>query len=225
MRIYGPAKTVADCFKYRNKIGLDVAMEVCPNLLCGPRDATLSGGAHMNSRRPLRNLASSVRQRLLNLAKEKQKDFQLVLTRYALQRTMYRLSRSAHRSQFILKGTLLFSLWSDDPHRPTRDLDLLGRGTSNISRLEEIFREIITTQVEDDGLEFRKESVRGERIREDQEYEGARIHFEARLAAARITVQVDVGFGDAINPPAEEMEYPTLLDFPKPHLLATHVKQ
>ena len=172
----------------------------------------------MNSRQP-RNLAASVRQRLLNLAKERQEDFQLVLTRYGLERTMYRLSRSKHRSQFVLKGALLFSLWSDVPHRATRDLDLLGRGASDIPRLGNIFREIIATEVEEDGLEFHQESVRGERIREDQEYAGVRIHFEANLAAARIFIQVDIGFGDAVIPDAEEMEYPTLLDFPKPRLL------
>jgi hypothetical protein len=173
----------------------------------------------MKSRLPPRNLAASVRQRLLNLAKERQEDFNLTLTRYGLERTMYRLGRSAHRSQFILKGALLFSIWSDEPHRATRDLDLLGRGASDIPRLEQVFREIIATDVEEDGLEFRQESVRGERIREDQEYAGVRIRFEVGLAAARIYIQVDIGFGDAITPAPEEMEYPTLLDFPKPHLL------
>lgn len=174
----------------------------------------------MSSRRPPRPLAASVRERLFNLAKERQEDFQLMLTRYALERTMYRLSRSPHRGQFVLKGAMLFSLWGDEPHRATRDLDLLGRGASNLSRLEQVFREIITTAVEDDGLDFRPESAHGERIREDQEYAGVRIHCEARLAAARIPIQVDIGFGDAVTPAPEEVEYPTLLDSPKPRLLA-----
>jgi hypothetical protein len=174
----------------------------------------------LNSNRKPRNLAASVRQRLYNLSKERQEDFQLVLTRYGLERTMYRLSRSRHSTQFILKGAMLFSLWSDSQYRATRDLDLLGHGSSDIARLEKVFQEIIATTVEKDGLEFLQQSVRCERIKEDQEYEGVRIHFEARLEQARIPIQVDVGFGDAISPAAEEVDYPTMLDFPKPHLLA-----
>jgi predicted nucleotidyltransferase component of viral defense system len=142
------------------------------------------------------------------------------LTRYALERVMYRLSRSTHRDQFILKGAMLFSLWGGEPHRPTRDLDLLGRGTIDIPRLEQVFREVIGVEVEDDGLEFLPETVRGERIREDEEYEGVRVHLEARLAAARIKVQIDVGFGDVVTPVAEEIDYPVLLDFPAPRLRA-----
>lgn len=167
-----------------------------------------------------RDVAASVRQRLLNLARERREDFGLVLTRYALERLMYRLSRGAHCEQFVLKGAMLFALWGDEPHRPTRDLDLHGRGASDASRLEQLFREIIGVQVEDDGLEFAPETVRGERIREEEEYEGMRVRFEARLGSARIPVQVDVGFGDAITPAAEETDYPVLLDFPAPRLRA-----
>jgi predicted nucleotidyltransferase component of viral defense system len=167
-----------------------------------------------------RNVAASVRQRLLNLSRERGEEFGLVLTRYALERVMYRLSRSTHRDQFILKGAMLFALWGGEPHRPTRDLDLLGRGAIDIPRLEQVFREVIGVEVEDDGLEFLPETVRGERIREDEEYEGVRVHLEARLAAARIKVQIDVGFGDVVTPVAEEIDYPVLLDFPAPRLRA-----
>ena len=167
-----------------------------------------------------RDVAASVRQRLLNLARESGEDFGLVLTRYALERMMYRLSVSTHREQFVLKGAMLFALWGNDPHRPTRDLDLLGRGTIDIPRLESVFREVIGVEVEDDGLEFLAETVRGERIREDEEYEGVRVYLEARLAAARIKVQIDVGFGDVVTPAPRETEYPVLLDFPAPRLRA-----
>ena len=167
-----------------------------------------------------RNVAASVRQRLLNLARERREDFGLILTRYALERLLYRLSRSNHREQFVLKGAMLFAIWGGEPHRPTRDLDLLGHGTRDIRRLEEVFREVAGVEVEDDSLEFLAGGVRRERIREDEEYEGVRLHLEARLTAARIKIQVDIGFGDVITPAAEETEYPVLLDFPTPRLRA-----
>jgi predicted nucleotidyltransferase component of viral defense system len=167
-----------------------------------------------------RDVTASVRQRLLNLARERGEDFGLVLTRYALERVMYRMSVSSHREQFVLKGAMLFALWGGEPHRPTRDLDLLGHGTVDTGKLEKVFREIISVEVEDDGLEFQVGTVRSERIREDEKYEGMRIHLDARLAAARIKVQVDVGFGDIITPVPQEVEYPVLLDFPAPRLRA-----
>ena len=168
-----------------------------------------------------RNIAASVRQRLLNASRARREDFQVTLTRYALERLLYRLSQSAHRDQFVIKGAMLFSAWNEVPHRPTRDLDLLSFGTSDISRLEGAFREIVNTEVEPDGLEFLAESVRGGRIREDQEYEGVRLSIQARLEQARLSLQIDIGFGDAVTPAPEEIEYPTLLaDSPVPRLRA-----
>jgi len=168
-----------------------------------------------------RNIAASVRQRLLNASRTRREDFQVTLTRYALERLLYRLSKSAHRDQFVIKGAMLFSAWNEVPHRPTRDLDLLSFGTSDISRLEEMFREIVNTEVEPDGLEFFTESVRGGRIKEDQEYEGVRLSIQMRLEQARLSLQIDVGFGDAVTPAPEEIEYPTLLaDSPAPRLRA-----
>ncbi len=167
-----------------------------------------------------RNLAASVRQRLMNLARAQNEDFQLVLTRYGLERLLYRLSRSEHRNVFVLKGAMLFRLWSDQPHRPTRDLDLLGRGENSISRFERVFREVCTLAVEDDGLLFSAESVRGDTIKADQDYEGLRINLDCRLENARIPIQIDIGFGDVVTPAAIEVTYPVLLDFPPPVLPA-----
>jgi predicted nucleotidyltransferase component of viral defense system len=168
-----------------------------------------------------RNIAASVRQRLLNASRTRREDFQVTLTRYALERLLYRLSKSTHRDQFIIKGAMLFSAWNEVPHRPTRDLDLLSFGASDISRLEEVFREIVNTEVEPDGLEFLAESVRGGRIKEDQEYEGVRLSIQSRLEQARLSLQIDIGFGDAVTPAPEEIEYPTLLaDSPAPLLRA-----
>ncbi|MGA9998111.1 MAG: nucleotidyl transferase AbiEii/AbiGii toxin family protein [Pyrinomonadaceae bacterium] len=168
-----------------------------------------------------RNLAASVRQRLLNASRTRREDFQVTLTRYALERLLYRLSRSGYREQFIIKGAMLFSIWNESPHRPTRDLDLLSFGASEITRLENTFCEIIDTEVEPDGLEFITDTVRGGRIKEDQEYEGVRVNLQARLEGARISLQVDIGFGDAVTPAPEEIEYPTLLaGSPAPRLRA-----
>lgn len=167
-----------------------------------------------------RNVAHSVRQRLLNLSKKSGEDFQLLLTRYAVERLLYRLARSAHRDSFVLKGAMLFALWTGEMHRPTRDLDLLGFGDAGAARLTDVFRSLCGLAVEDDGLSFDAATVAVEAIREDQEYGGQRVKFDARLGQARITLQVDVGFGDAITPGAEEVEYPTLLGMDPPRLRA-----
>ena len=172
------------------------------------------------SAKPIKNMAASVRDRLLKLAHESGEDFQLVLIHYALERLLYRLSRSKYRQRFVLKGAMLFYLWAGEPHRATSDLDLLGRGDNEIEGLKEVFREICATRVEDDGLEFAANSIRGEEIRDSQEYVGVRLTFIAHLAGARIPMQVDVGFGDVVSPAPETVEYPILLDLPAPHVLA-----
>jgi hypothetical protein len=164
------------------------------------------------------DVAASVRQRLLNIAKDQGEDFQLVLTRFVLERLLYRLGCSEFREQFILKGAMLFSLWGGTPHRTTRDIDLLGFGESAVTRLVQVFRDICLTRVEEDGVVFLPESFRGIEIREDQEYDGVRITLEARLGKALIPVQAVIGFGDAITPAADYAEYPTTLDFPAPYL-------
>ncbi|MDX2029365.1 MAG: nucleotidyl transferase AbiEii/AbiGii toxin family protein [Blastocatellia bacterium] len=130
------------------------------------------------------------------------------------------MTRSAHRDRFVLKGAMLFAIWSDEPHRSTVDLDLLGYGANTIEEMEAIFCEICRVECETDGLELPAGSVRGGVIREDREYEGIRIHQVAMLGRARIPMQIDIGFGDAVIPPPTEMTYPTLLDLPAPRLRA-----
>lgn len=153
-------------------------------------------------------------------ARREGEDFQLVLTRYGLERLLYRLSQSTHKNTFVLKGAVLFQIWSTIPHRATRDVDFLARGDSSAARFEQIFRELCVATVEDDGLEFLPESVRCEGIKEDAEYQGLRIRMEARLERATIRFHFDIGFGDVITPAPAEVQYPTLLDFPGPRLLA-----
>jgi predicted nucleotidyltransferase component of viral defense system len=167
-----------------------------------------------------RNLPASVRERLRKAAAARKVDFQLLLTRYGLERLLYRLSRSSYADEFILKGAMLFPLWGEESHRPTRDVDLLGRGDNSIEHMKQVFRAACGQPVEEDGLTFRAESVRVERIKEDQEYEGLRVHCEAGLENARIPLQIDIGFGDAVTPPATRVRYPTLLEFPPPELKA-----
>jgi predicted nucleotidyltransferase component of viral defense system len=165
-----------------------------------------------------KNLPASVRQRLLNLSRKRGEDFNFTLTRYANERLLYRLSSSPYRDQFVLKGAALFQVWSESLYRPTRDIDLLGFGASTVARVERVFRELCALEVEPDGLRLLEDSVRAEEIGEQQEYGGIRVHLMADLAGAQIDVQVDIGFGDPVTPDIEEATFPTLLEFPAPHL-------
>lgn len=165
------------------------------------------------------NIAASVAQRLRNIARERNEDFSLVLTKFALERVLFRISQSKHRDVFILKGALLFELWTEQRYRPTRDADFLARGENTPERFITIFKEICNTAVEDVGLRFDAESVRAERITEDTDYQGIRVNFLGYLENARIPIQIDLGFGDIITPPAKKAEFPTLLDFAAPKLL------
>lgn len=166
----------------------------------------------------IKNLAASVRQRLANLAHAEKEDFQQLLSRYARERLLYRLSVSEYQERFILKGALLFAYWTGAPHRPTRDMDLMSHGAPDIALLEKVFRDLCKLEVEPDGLIFQPDTVKGERIKDEEEYEGVRLHMTTLLENARITLQVDVGFGDRVVPGPEVIDFPTLLDFPAPHL-------
>ena len=173
----------------------------------------------MNDKRE-KNLAASVRDRLLALARERGEDFQLLLTQYGLERLLYRLSQSDYRDRFILKGAMLFVMWSEQPHRATRDVDFLAFGDNSESGLEAIFRELCNVTVEDDGLTLMTDSVQVEVIRDETEYGGIRVKLFGDLAGARIPIQADIGFGDAVTPEAKEIKYPTLLGNPAPYLRA-----
>ncbi|MFW5798421.1 MAG: nucleotidyl transferase AbiEii/AbiGii toxin family protein, partial [Planctomycetota bacterium] len=127
---------------------------------------------------------------------------------------LYRLSQSVHADKFVLKGAMLFFTWECGTYRPTRDLDLLARGDRSPSHVEEVFKALCAVGVEDDGLEFDARSVRAEDIREAQEYGGVRVQLAVGLAQARLDLQVDVGFGDALVPKPRKVEFSSLLDFP-----------
>lgn len=164
------------------------------------------------------DLAASVRARLLNIAKAEQTEFNAVLVRYALERFLYRLGQSVHADHFVLKGAMLFNLWYAMPHRPTRDVDLLGFGPSDLESIAQTFREIVSV-ASTDGMVFDAASVVAEEIRKNAGYAGARVLVNAELARARCKVQIDIGFGDAVTPGPVDATYPVLLaDFAAPQL-------
>jgi predicted nucleotidyltransferase component of viral defense system len=169
-------------------------------------------------RKPPTDVGASVRARLLGLAREQGEDFQLLLTRYANERLLFRLSASGHAQQFVLKGAALFALWTGKPHRATRDLDLLGFGDPGVAHVREVFTKVLVHDVVDDGVQFDLATLAVDLIREDQEYGGVRVEIVARVTNARVRLQVDVGFGDAVTPEAMLVDIPPLLDFPAPQL-------
>ena len=188
-------------------------------------------------KKEVKNVAASVHARLLKLARERNEDFNLTLTKYILERFLYRLSKSKYRNQFVLKGALLFEVWTEQRYRPTRDADFLAHGNNNPDRLATIFREICVVEVDDDhddddheevvvvvvnakdGCRFDPDSVKAQAIKESDDYEGVRITFLGYLGNAKIPIQADIGFGEAVIPAPTEADYPSMLDMPKPKLL------
>ncbi|AGY59527.1 nucleotidyl transferase AbiEii/AbiGii toxin family protein [Gloeobacter kilaueensis] len=159
----------------------------------------------------MKNMAASVRMRLLALAKERKEDFNLVLERYGLERVLFRLSNSSHVDRFVLKGGLLVSLWAKDTYRPTRDADMLAYGDASPEVLVGIFQELCKMDLEPDGLVFDSATITTELIKEDQEYGGVRLLIEAKLEQAKLHIQFDIGVGDAVSPAPQVAEYPSLL--------------
>lgn len=163
-------------------------------------------------------IAQSVHDRLLKLAKDRKEDFNAYMTRYGIERLLYRLTRTRHGERFVLKGAALFVLWLGRVHRPTRDLDLLGAGQIDEAVLRGIFEDVCKVDVQPDGLEFNPASITVAEIREGQKYQGLRVHMRGTLGTTRISVQIDVGTGDAITPKPEEVDFPTLLNMPAPRI-------
>lgn len=167
----------------------------------------------------IKNIGASVRARLLQLSRKSGQSFELVLTRFALERLLFRLGQSRHSDRFVLKGAMLFMSWFDDPHRGTRDLDLLGFGDPDPEPMLATFRQILADDA-NDGVSFDVDALRVDRIREELEYGGLRLKTTASISGARISLSIDIGFGDALEPGVEMLDYPTLLDFPAPRLRA-----
>ena len=167
------------------------------------------------------NIPASILQRLKNYSQERKEDRGLTISNYAIERFLYRLSLSPYANQFILKGAQLFRIWTGDDYRPTRDVDLLRFGSSDISQLEQIFRDVCQVEIDgDDGIVYIADSVQGEEIREENEYDGVRIKVEFKIGRTGEFMQIDIGFGDAVNPPAQEINFPSILGMSSPKLRA-----
>ena len=167
-----------------------------------------------------RDLAASVRQRLLNQSRAQNRPFRELLQYFAMERFLYRLAKSPYADRFILKGALLLTAWRAPLSRPTIDIDLAGRTNNQLDHIKEVVSAVCEVAVDPDGIEFNRASIEVSRIKEEADYEGVRVQFHATLARARIPMQLDIGFGDVITPEPTEIEYPTLLTFPAPVLRA-----
>lgn len=164
-------------------------------------------------------VGASVRARLLNLSRTTGQSNDLLLTRYALERLLYRLTKTNHAKRFVLKGAMLMTTWFDDPHRPTRDIDLLGFGDPRPDEMLKVFREICSVE-ENDGVQFDVDKLEVTANREDLAYGGLRLQTYATISGARLRIFIDIGFGDSVEPGLEDLELPVLLDQPRPALRA-----
>ena len=169
-------------------------------------------------KRRTKNIAASVHQRLLNKAKDSGRPFNEVLQYFAIERFIYRLSKSPSAERFILKGALMFTAWEAPVSRPTKDIDLLGRIDNSIDVITAAMKEACMQKVEPDGMAFDAESVTATTITEDADYEGVRVRIQGNPGNARISLQIDIGFGDVVVPGISKIVYPTILDFPPPEL-------
>jgi hypothetical protein len=171
-------------------------------------------------KRPLKDVAASVRQRLYNQAKSTRRPFQELLQYFAMERFLYRLAQSPHADKFVLKGALMFTVWGAPSTRPTKDIDLLARTDNRIETVVPLMRSVCTQPVAPDGLVFDAPSVTGSIIKEDADYAGIRVTFRATLQTARVVMQLDLGYGDVVVPRPALVDYPTILDLPAPRLRA-----
>ena len=169
------------------------------------------------SAKQVKNLAGSLRAKLLNRSRERKEDFQFVLSRWIAERFLYRLGESPQHDRFVLKGATLFLIWQGKLVRPTRDVDFLGYGSPEIAEVTKSIRDICSV-VAEDGIAFDLDGIRAEEIRAAAEYDGVRVFVPASLDDARITLQIDIGFGDAVEPAPVDAELPVMLDLPAPKL-------
>lgn len=169
-------------------------------------------------RKDVKNLEASVHTRLQNAAKDTNRPFSEVLQYYGMERFLYRFSRSEYADKFILKGALMFIAWQVPERRTTLDIDFSARYDNRIAAIENVIKDICKVSVPSDGLIFDSATVKGKKIKEDADYEGIRVKFRGFLGRSRIAMQIDVGFGDIIYPGPKIVDYPVILDLPKPRL-------
>lgn len=166
----------------------------------------------------IKNLPASIHQKLLNNARKTNRPFLEVMQYFAIERFLYRLSKSPYAEKFVLKGALMFSVWEPGLPRPTKDIDFLGRTSNDLPAIVRIIKGVCSIKAESDGLVFAPGSVAGERITENSDYQGVRVYFWAGLGKARVSMQIDIGFGDIVVPGVQSISYPAILDMPEPVL-------
>ncbi|OGC34392.1 hypothetical protein A2462_00830 [candidate division WOR-1 bacterium RIFOXYC2_FULL_41_25] len=169
-------------------------------------------------KKKIKDLEASIRGQLQNKAKESNRPFSELLQYYGMERFLYRLSCSKYADKFILKGALMFTVWQIPERRTTLDVDFSASFDNQIATIEKIIKDVCTLAVIPDGLKFDPVTVKGRKIKEDADYEGVRVKFKGFLGRSRITMQVDVGFGDSIYPKPKLINFPVILALPKPHL-------
>src|ERR1017187_9060316 len=198
------------------KAGFSDAREIRSDRPRRQNHAPVPGGDAVSGR----DLGASVRQRLLNQSRTQGRPFQEMLQYFAMERFLYRLTRSPFADRFVLKGALLLTAWRAPLTRPTMDIDLAGRTSNELDHIQSLIGEVCGVTAEPDGIDFNASSIEVSRIKEGADYEGVRVRFHATLAKARIPMQIDIGFGDVIVPQPAEVEYPAMLEFPPPILIA-----
>jgi predicted nucleotidyltransferase component of viral defense system len=171
-----------------------------------------------------KNVVASVLARLRNTSKSNGAPFQQVLQQYAIERFLYRISKSRHAKSVILKGALLLKTIGIPTARPTLDIDMLRMGKADRGSLIALIKDCGTLEVEPDGLAFLADSVVAEEITKDSEYQGTRILMDARMGNVRLRIQVDFGVGDVIVPGPRMIEYPVFLGGDTIELLAYPVE-
>lgn len=169
-------------------------------------------------KKDIKNIPASIRAKLQNKAKENNRPFSEILQYYGMERFLYRFSRSRYVDRFVLKGALLFTVWQIPERRATLDIDFLARFDNQVTSIEKVIRDVCEISVVSDGLIFNPETVKGQKIKENADYEGVRIKLVGFLERARIPMQIDIGFGDIIYPMPKTIDYPVILDLPKPRL-------
>ena len=169
-------------------------------------------------KKEVKNIEASIKARLKNKAQETNRPFAEVMQYYGMERFLYRFSKSKYADKFVLKGALLFAVWQIPDRRTTLDIDFLARFDNEVATIERVMKDVCDTSVDPDGLKFDPQTVKGMKIKEDADYEGVRIKFTGFLDRAEIPMQIDVGFGDIVYPKTKVIDYPVILDFPKPHL-------
>ena len=172
----------------------------------------------MTPRKTIRDVPASVRQRLLNLAREQRVRFEGMLQRYSVERFLYRLSASDEVDRFTLKGAALLRMWTGQELRPTRDIDFLARGARDEAAIRTALRDVCGVPCREDGVVFDPATISITSIRLDQPNGGLRVRIRGGLGRVRLAVPVDIGFGDVITLGRREEDYPTLLDLPAPRL-------